>query len=122
MPQEHFIYHTPARLTCRNPLRGLKSYRFGLWHVRDDAVGDDEQDEVLWAVNKVARYVGYVVDGRREVGRAVQLDPLDATAVRTEHTWIEKGWNGFKNSPELSYSDLESIVCVLRNVRFYRQT
>ena len=62
------------------------SHRFGLRHVGDDAVGDDEEDEVLRSVGEAAGDVGHVVDGGREVGRAVQLDTLDARSVRPQDT------------------------------------
>ena len=49
----------------------ISSNRFSLRHIRDDAVGDDEQDEVLRAVSELSRDVGHVIYRRGKVGRAV---------------------------------------------------
>ena len=57
-------------------------YRFRLRHVRDDPVGDDQQDEVLRAVPKVLRDVGHVIDGRSKVSRPVELNIGQATSIR----------------------------------------
>ena len=59
----------------------VSAYRFCLRHVRDDSIGDDEQDEVLRPVAEVPRDVGHVLDRRRKVGRPVQLDVRQATPI-----------------------------------------
>ena len=61
------------------------TYLFGLRHVCDDAVGDDEQDAVLAAVARLACEVSHVVDHRRKVGRPVQLDTRKTLLVRLQH-------------------------------------
>ena len=59
---------------------------FGLRHVCDDAIGDDEQDEVLAAVPVLRREVGHVLDHRREVGGSEQLDLGKASLVRLHNS------------------------------------
>ena len=60
----------------------LAQYLLRLWHVRDDAVRYDEQDEVLGPVGALAGELRHVVDGGREVGGAVELDARHARLVR----------------------------------------
>ena len=54
---------------------------FGLWHISDNAISDDEQNEVLRTVSELPGDVGHVIDGGSEVGGAVQLDSVDAALV-----------------------------------------
>ena len=61
-----------------------KSYSFGLWHVGDDSICEDEQYEVLRPVPELSSYVCHVVDCGSEVGRTVQLDLTDARFVSRE--------------------------------------
>ncbi len=66
--------------------------RFSLRHICDDAIGDNEKDEVLWAVGELPRNVGHMIDRRREVGRAVELNACEATLIGRQNSW-----NGFIN-------------------------
>ncbi len=56
-------------------------YRFCLRHVGDDAVGDDEENEVLGPVSEGSGDVGHVVDRRGKVGWTVKLNPAKAAFV-----------------------------------------
>ncbi len=72
------LKHVIKQITQRKRLKTINwktdKYRFCLRHVGDDSVCDDEEDEVLRAVQEGPGDVGHVVDGRREVGRTVKLD------------------------------------------------
>ena len=70
----------------RSAFVGVLTHVFGLRHVRDDAVGDDEQDEVLAAVSVLGREVGHVLDHRREVGGSEQVDLGQASLVRLHNS------------------------------------
>ena len=62
-----------------------QTHRLGLRHVRDDAVRDYEQDEVLRAVPMLTGERGHVPHGGGEVGGAVEVDAPDARLVGGEH-------------------------------------
>ena len=59
---------------------------FCLRHVGDDAVGDDEEDEVLAAVAVLAGEVGHVLDHGSEVGRPIQLNLRQTSLIRLHHS------------------------------------
>ena len=65
----------------------ISTNRLSLRHIRDDAIGDDEKDKVLRAIGELLRNVGHVIDRRREVGRAVQLNASKATLVGRQNSW-----------------------------------
>lgn len=63
----------------------MRTYLFGIVHVRDDAVGEDEQNEVVRPVRVLLCKFGDVPDDRREIGRPVQGDLSQAAAIRSHH-------------------------------------
>lgn len=80
-----------------------------LRHVSDDAIREDEEDEVAGAVLVGASKAGHMVYHGCEVGRAVELHLPDTAPVCVQHTWKQTPlWSTIKyigkHSARLSHS------------------
>ncbi len=69
-----------------NKAKVIILYLFRLRHISDNAVSDNEQDEVLGAISELGGDSGHVVDRRGEICRSIQLDSADASFIRGQNS------------------------------------
>jgi hypothetical protein len=62
------------------------SHLNSLWHVSDDTVCKDQENEVTGTISVCAGKSSHVVYDRREVGGPIQLYLMDAASVSLQHT------------------------------------
>jgi hypothetical protein len=62
------------------------SHLYSLWHVSDDTISKNQENEVTGAISVRAGKASHMVYNRREVGGPIQLHLMDAVPVSLQHT------------------------------------